>query len=240
MDSDFITYDISCHKSPTRRAEYLERYFTCRFLVHPEKGRESDLMMMQLPNKLCVVCLAPTHPLLSHPFSSFSVSFKIAPSVRTPEEQQKSNGKQGKKNILPNVRPDTVVCEITSHDEIENEEKKYEIRAGVSGKVLEVNERVVNDSNLILRKPESEGFLFVLKLTKDIDLDRCVREPWKTLTRKQYEASYSSASSVPLSLAHVKHRYQPNTYGRNRLHFYSSLAFTFNRRFALHRLLRFI
>ena len=60
-----------------------------------------------------------------------------------------------KKNGALKVRPHEIVCTVECEDG-----REFKIRAGVGGRVIEVNERLNSDPNLI--KDPGEGFVCIL------------------------------------------------------------------------------
>lgn len=124
-------------------------------------------------NKLCLITLSHVHPILAEKKEITEVSYNVGKFNRL-ENQVSGKGKRGAQ--LMGVQ--SSVCIITCSDG-----SKYNILAGVQGKLVEVNERLVTQPQLVSEHPDAEGYLaVVLPPLRNGDFMRS-----KLLTEEQYK-----------------------------------------------------
>ncbi|KAI9490095.1 hypothetical protein BDB00DRAFT_839592 [Zychaea mexicana] len=132
-------YDIKQHLDLVKPwsndlTEFLARYYT----LHYHRDLDNKIYVRQAPNKVCILGITEQHPAI---LTNKEQSLKLEATLG-------SNA---------NVKPDTVLCEIVSGD------ARYAIKANMYGKLLEINPRILESSELLLNKPETEGYLAVIK-----------------------------------------------------------------------------
>ena len=99
-------------------------------------------------NELCVVGLAPDHPILRGNLKIKSVNFK--------HDLKGLSGK--KKKHAPKLAPDsTPLTMITCEDE-----SVWHVRAGVQGSLWEINTRTVSNPLLISTYARTDGYLGII------------------------------------------------------------------------------
>jgi len=153
------------------RKTVVDRYFT-RIYKTDIKGKPcEDQCVLQHSNKICVITVAPSHPLLKCKQIS-NVNFQVSAKVNRLDNKVSGKGKKGAQYLLP----ESAICEATC-----TSGTKYTLYSCVKGKLVEVNKELVSNPNLLLEKPETEGYLAVAlpKLTENI-LDGL-------LTKEEYE-----------------------------------------------------
>ncbi|XP_068676171.1 protein Abitram-like [Montipora foliosa] len=142
------------------RKTVVDRYFT-RIYKTDIKGRAfEDQCVLQHSNKICVITIAPSHPLLQCKKIS-NVNFQVSNKVNRLDNKVSGKGKKGAQHLLP----ESPICEVTT-----SSGDKYILYSCVKGKLVEVNEELVSNPNIMLEKPETEGYLAVVlpKLTENI------------------------------------------------------------------------
>ncbi|KAI8138452.1 hypothetical protein BJV82DRAFT_630887 [Fennellomyces sp. T-0311] len=133
-------YDIKQHLDITKSwtdnpTAYLTRYYTLHF--HSEESdSNATLYARQAPNKVCIVGITDRHSVVV---------------------QQKPIKLEATLSSNANVKPETVLCELVTDD------ARYVIKAQMQGKLLELNPRVLENPQLLLDKPMTEGYLAVIK-----------------------------------------------------------------------------
>ncbi|KRZ18394.1 Uncharacterized protein T11_3682, partial [Trichinella zimbabwensis] len=112
---------------------------------------DEDICILQHPNGICIVCLAPTHPLLRYKAEICSIEFRA-------EKQQAVEGKPlTKREKQIRVDPKTVLCRINFSDD-----KQFVIRACVFGKLINTNSLLLERKQLLLDEPEWRGHIAVI------------------------------------------------------------------------------
>lgn len=103
-------------------------------------------------NKLCLVTLSPKHPALAPGQEITQVSYEVGKFNRL-ENQVSGKGKRGAQMM----GPQSPVCIITCADG-----SRHTVLAGVHGKLVEVNERLLTNPQLLSEQPDAEGYLAVI------------------------------------------------------------------------------
>ncbi|CAG8515136.1 8770_t:CDS:2 [Ambispora leptoticha] len=116
-------FDISKYTKFAQKLEkdpisYLDRYYQKLYFLDPDEVKQEDFYVYRPPNGLCVLGLAPTHPLIreastSSYFNSSTTEHSersIIVSIAFNKIVTSSAGKVGKKNRL--FRPNNNLCSI--------------------------------------------------------------------------------------------------------------------------------
>ena len=129
---------------------------------------DQDHVILLHSNRVCLVSLAPTHPVVKERKKikclDFDVTGKKAKSSLN-RLDNKASGK-GKKGAQA-VDEKSILCWI----ETESDNVRYPVRSCVRGKLVEINERVIKNPQLIVQKPLTEGHIAIIlpKLPEGLD-----------------------------------------------------------------------
>ncbi|KAF9987541.1 hypothetical protein BGZ75_000433 [Mortierella antarctica] len=96
-------------------------------IIDHETGLEvlrGDQFVYQSPNKLCIIGLAPTHPLIAHPERYKVLSLRFDSKIQSALPQPTSIPANSKKQPPPPCQPETVICKIEALDLKEQERAK--------------------------------------------------------------------------------------------------------------------
>ncbi|RVE66975.1 hypothetical protein OJAV_G00112820 [Oryzias javanicus] len=152
----------------------IDRYYT-RWYRTDLKGQPcEDHCILQHSNRLCVVTLAETHPVLQNGRTIKSIDYQISNGCSRLNNKVSGKSKRGGQ-FLTDFAP---LCRITCSDE-----SKYTIYSCIRGRLLEVNENILERPNLLLEKPSTEGYVAVI-LPK-FEESKSVTE--NLLSRKEFE-----------------------------------------------------
>ncbi|KAF0429072.1 protein simiate [Gigaspora margarita] len=135
---------------------YLEQYYSKYYFVNLKNSME-DLYIYQAPNKLCVIGLAPAHPLLQR------------------SQDQSSSG-----HYLSNIQS------IEYDAKVKSSINKKSIKAGVAGWIIDTNTRFEHEKELLQNKPFKEGYIAIIKPKQensDKSLSHCFSEDRYKLIR---------------------------------------------------------
>ncbi|XP_076055861.1 protein Abitram-like isoform X1 [Oratosquilla oratoria] len=116
------------------------------------ENRAADVCIMMHSNRLCVVTVSHLHPIIADGKIVTKVNFDVGEVNRL---NNKVSGK-AKKGAQP-IRHFSPLCILTCSDGSE-----YKIKAGIRGKLVEVNEELLTNPQLVNEKPDAEGFLAVV------------------------------------------------------------------------------
>ena len=156
-----------------------------------KKKRRRDYMPAKMPlwlgddqyvsihtNGVCVVGLAPTHPLVDRTRGLIisSIDQRAVKAI---------SGKKKRGALF--CQPDTVLFTATCTDG-----SVFKVRAGIGGKLVEVNERIVADPTLLQRRPDTDGHLAIV-LPRMADVGDARRS---FLSADQYAAVVASVATV--------------------------------------------
>lgn len=168
--------EIICGKPiPSITEEYVEdypsvvdRFFTRYYYLRPGSCGE-DYVVLFHSNRVCLICLAPSHIARSKGITS--ISFDVG-NVDRSLNQVKGKGKKGGMVLQEDSTLAVVTCEDGS---------TYKIPSCVRGKLIEVNERVVKDPQLL--NIEGDGYIAIV-LPKPENCDDIKNS---LLTQEQYD-----------------------------------------------------
>lgn len=103
-------------------------------------------------NKLCLLTISHHHPILSKRKEITKINYNVGKFNRL-ENQVSGKGKRGAQMIGPR----SALCIITCSDGT-----SHTILAGVNGKLIEVNERLLSRPQLLIESPKEEGYLAIV------------------------------------------------------------------------------
>lgn len=146
----------------------VDRFFAKYFYQKPD-SHDEDHMILFHSNRICLVGLAPSHIALRKGIKS--VTFNIGNSDRS---QNQCIGK-GKKGAM-NLQPTTTLALITCMDDSE-----YRVFSCITGKLIEVNLRVVQTPELVAK--EGDGYVAIC-LPK---IENCEQIKAGLLSKEQYD-----------------------------------------------------
>ena len=128
----------------------VDRYFTRRYSIRDDGAH---LCVLYHSNKICVVTLAESHTLFRNGAAVEQVNFKISEKLDRTQNQVQGKGKKGAQHIDEN----SILCTVRCSDGNE-----HVIRAGVRGKLVEINERLSQQPSLIVDNLETNRYIAVI------------------------------------------------------------------------------
>ena len=152
-------------RTPKTFTYFTERYFS-QFLVKNCKNVAGNNVRLLLhSNNLCLLCLDPSHELITKQMTITSLSH--APkrsSSKVDREHIKVQGKRKKNGVI--CQKDTCLCHIETTQGIE-----FRIPACIDGHVLEINPLLVRRPSLLLEAPMTEGFIAIINPRAETSFD---------------------------------------------------------------------
>lgn len=137
-----------------------ERYFDIR--IFPGKNRTSyfgdvgDLCMMFHSNKVCVLCLSPTHPVISENKVINKINFQFDGYQYIDRLATKPIGKSKKES--QRLNKNSPVCSISCTDS-----SYHVVTACLNSKLLEANSRLITNLSWIQNYPLSKGYIAIIQ-----------------------------------------------------------------------------
>lgn len=129
----------------------VDRYFASILPSSAEHHR-----ILQHSNGICVLTLADSHPILAEKKTVDCVNYQV--TMKLNRLQNKVIGKNKRGGQI--LQPESIICRMTCTDG-----SCYVIRACIKAKLIEVNEKLIENPNLILSKPTSSGYIAIMKST---------------------------------------------------------------------------
>ncbi|KAF6717550.1 Protein Simiate [Oryzias melastigma] len=155
----------------------IDRYYTRWYRTDLKGQLCEDHCILQHSNRLCVVTLAETHPVLQNGRTIKSIDYQISNGCSRLNNKVSGKSKRGGQ-FLTDFAP---LCRITFIFYC-----FCNLKAAFScirGRLLEVNENILERPNLLLEKPSTEGYIAVI-LPK-FEESKSVTE--NLLSRKEFE-----------------------------------------------------
>ncbi|KAM9383627.1 protein Abitram [Pholidichthys leucotaenia] len=131
----------------------IDRYYTRWYRADMKGNPCEDHCILQHSNRICVITLAETHPVLQNGRTIKSINYQISNGCSRLNNKVSGKSKRGGQ-FLTDFAP---LCRITCTDETE-----YTIYSCIRGRLLEVNENILETPNLLLEKPSTEGYIAVI------------------------------------------------------------------------------
>ncbi|XP_072698411.1 protein Abitram isoform X1 [Canis lupus baileyi] len=149
---------------------------TGSFIILPDvKGKPcEDHCILQHSNRICVITLAESHPVLQSGKTIKSISYQISTNCSRLQNKVSGKFKRGAQ-FLTELAP---LCKIYCSDG-----EEYTISSCVRGRLMEVNENILHKPSILQEKPSTEGYIAVV-LPK-FEESKSITEG--LLTQKQYE-----------------------------------------------------
>lgn len=137
-----------------------ERYYDIRLVSCEDRrsyfGEVGDQCIMFHSNRICIITLAPSHPViaLDKEITLVEHQFDGGKSVDRLASKPEGKSKKGCQKLQKN-HP---LCAITCSDGT-----KYVVTACITSKLIEVNETVITRPELIKLRPLSSGFIAIVQ-----------------------------------------------------------------------------
>ncbi|KAL6090824.1 hypothetical protein STEG23_013250 [Scotinomys teguina] len=131
----------------------VDRYFT-RWYKADVKGKPcEDHCILQHSNRICVITLAESHPVLQSGKTIQSISYQISTNCSRLQNKVSGKFKRGAQ-FLTELAP---LCKIYCSDG-----EEYTISSCIRGRLMEVNENILHQPSLLQEKPSTEGYIAVV------------------------------------------------------------------------------
>lgn len=125
----------------------VDRYFTRFYYRKPNAEENEDHQILFHSNRICLIGLAPSH--VARHKGIKSVDFNIG-NVDRRENFCTGKGKKGAMNLQPSSGLAIITC---------NDDSQYKIVSCVTGKLIEVNERLIADPTMAAQ--EGDGYVAI-------------------------------------------------------------------------------
>jgi hypothetical protein len=155
----------------------IERYYTELFACDVMGKPHEDQYVHMHSNRLCVVGVAPTHPLMREEIRAIVFTSHVLDS------RVSGKKKRGGEFMLPQ----TILCHVHC-----TSGASFAIRSCIRGRLLEVNEELVQNPSLLQTKHESDGYLIIVQ-PKPVEV---VEIQESMLTKSEYQQYREAAAAT--------------------------------------------
>lgn len=132
-----------------------ERYFKSRFAVKVNDKDDQDYRVLIHSNNLCILSLAPTHPLLlgGSETNIKKIDFQVSESTDRLKNMMTGKGKRGAQI----VQKGSTLCKVYDTDG-----NQFNILSPIPGKLVEINSKLVETPNIMYTHPKDIGFIAII------------------------------------------------------------------------------
>jgi len=150
-----------------------ERYYTNLYKLDTDREKKHDILVLNHSNKICLITLAPSHPILANKLNIKRVNFEVSKKV-----DRKSNKTSGKSKKGGQILEPTSVLAI-----VETDTEHFPIQAVVPGKLICINQEIISDPSKLSSHPTSEGHIAIILPSRGL----YEQTKLSLLTKDQYE-----------------------------------------------------
>jgi len=136
----------------------IERYYEQKFYTDILGRPQEDQYVNQHTNGLCLIGIAPTHPIVTKGIKISSINFNVDKDLLN----NKVSGKYKKGARL--LQESTPLCAVHLEDGSE-----YIVFSCVNGNLLELNDNLIVNPQLLVTKASTEGFIAIITPKEDFD-----------------------------------------------------------------------
>ncbi|XKL64955.1 hypothetical protein PGB90_005041 [Kerria lacca] len=170
-----------------KHQNYIDRYFIRKYYID-FKEENNDHCVLIHSNRLCVITLAPSHPIVRDKVKINNIDFQISKNVNRLEN--KACGKR--KRNAQFVSPTSPICFLECSNK-----KKYIISSPVCGKLLEINDKLATQPELLhlcyTNNYNKECYIAIIVPKHNISLEDLTKD---LLTEDQYMKALSDKGKI--------------------------------------------
>jgi len=142
---------------------FIDRYFCKGYNINlPKSGtlqeccqssNFNDVQILRHSNRICLVTLAPTHPIIKENKTIRSITFKVSEKLDRSLNTVSGKRKRGAQW----VDLTSPLCKVTCEDD-----SQFVIYCGIRGNLVEMNNRLLEDPQLLTQYENGEGFIAIV------------------------------------------------------------------------------
>lgn len=129
-----------------------DRYFTPYYKMNVQSPGD-DICIRIHSNCICMLSLAPSHVILQGDKDITKVSFKVSDKLDRSQNKVSGKGKHGAQPLQTNSN----ICSISCSDG-----QTYMIKCCMIGKLVEINEMLLENPRLLRNLPHKGGYLAII------------------------------------------------------------------------------
>lgn len=166
-----------------------ERYFTPYYKLDIQKPGD-DLCIRVHSNRICMLTLAPSHPILRERREISAINFKVSDKLDRTKNNVSGKSKHGAQPLQSNSN----ICSITCKDG-----ETFMVKCCMVGKLVEVNELLSERPQLLHEPPHRGGYIAIvlpnINLLDKIKESLLSQETYDLLMSQRCETNNVNSSS---------------------------------------------
>jgi len=147
-----IIEDSIASTDPRDYLTVTQRYYTPLYRLDPDRNRREDILVLLHSNKICLITLAPSHPVIANRLVINKVNLEV--SNKVDRKNNKTSGKSKKGGQL--LEPTSILAKL------ETDDRTYKVESVVPGKLICMNRAVVEQPDRLISHSDSEGHLAIV------------------------------------------------------------------------------
>lgn len=137
---------------PRDQRTVTQRYYTPLYRLDPDRTRREDLLVLLHSNRICLISLAPSHPVIAGKLGITKVNLEVSKNTDRKTNKTKGKSKKGGQNL---EACSTLAILETDHSE-------FSVQAVVPGKLICINQAVLKQPDLLVTQHDSQGHLAIV------------------------------------------------------------------------------
>lgn len=129
-----------------------ERYFSTYYKINVQRP-EDDMCIRIHSNRICMISIAPSHTIFQNGNKILKVDYKVSDKLDRMLNKVSGKSKHGAQPLQANSNICTISC---------SDGKTYTIKSCIIGKLIEVNEILLDDPELLKQPPHKGGYLAIV------------------------------------------------------------------------------
>lgn len=130
-----------------------ERYYDHKYCMKLDGISDIHHRVSFHTNRICMISLAEYHPIMKLNKKIRSINFLVNNRTNRLKNMVSGKSKRGAQKLLP----DSLLCSIECEDGT-----KYPVYSCIKGKLMEINNTLLDNPNLLVKQPVSEGYIALL------------------------------------------------------------------------------
>jgi hypothetical protein len=152
--------NVSCYVPPIEESVDLseplrnvtDRYYSRLYRIDEDRSVRNDLCVLVHSNRVCLVTLAPSHPIIAENLNIENIDYDVSKTVNRQSNKARGKSKKGAQ-ILGDK---SVLCNIQTSGRI------WPVEAVVKGKLVSMNKSLLVEPGLIVSHTWSEGHIAIV------------------------------------------------------------------------------
>lgn len=153
-DSTNILNSLSENELQKAQLSVSERYYEHKYCMEINPNIKNVHQRVSFhSNRICLISLAENHPVIKNNKKVTRINCEVDEKTDRLKNAASGKGKRGAQKLSP----DSVLCYVECSDG-----SNFPIYSCIKGKLVEINDNLVTDASLLVKKPMAEGYIALL------------------------------------------------------------------------------